>query len=173
MSTPYENVPQRIGNSERDTAVQQLRVHLDAGRLDQATYDERVASALAATTQDDLDPLFRDLPPVVTSTPTYELYPHQSLATTSPSPYANDLTEPSPYAAPTPYLTPEPRPVPWIASIPPWLRIVFTVMIVSVVVAMASHGGWWIIFFLPGILGAWGGRRNMHMRNRSNGQRPY
>jgi hypothetical protein len=87
VSSQYENVPQRIGNAERDAAVERLRANLDEGRLDQPTYETRVATALAATTQEDLEPLFQDLPPVVSSNPTYELYPHQSVAMPTPSPY--------------------------------------------------------------------------------------
>ena len=52
MSSSYENIPQRIGNAERETAVERLRVNLDQGRLDQPTYETRVATALAATTQE-------------------------------------------------------------------------------------------------------------------------
>ena len=163
MSSPYENIPQRIGNAERETAVERLRVNLDQGRLDQTTYEERVATALAATTQDDLDPLFHDLPPVVSST-TYELYPHQSMATAMPTPYA---TEPEP----TPYTIP-PRTNPameWFNSAPTWAKVIVVVVFLTLVAGLFRFGGWWFIFFFPGIFGWWG--RSNQVRNRQNRQR--
>lgn len=55
-------LPQRIGDAERDRAVEYLREHLAQGRLDQAEFDDRLTRALTARTQTDLDPLFSDLP---------------------------------------------------------------------------------------------------------------
>jgi len=55
-------LPQRIGDRERDQAVEYLREHLAEGRLDAEEFDERLTVALTAKTQADLDPLFRDLP---------------------------------------------------------------------------------------------------------------
>ena len=163
MSSPYENIPQRIGNAERETAVERLRVNLDQGRLDQATYEERVATALEATTQDDLDPLFHDLPPVVSST-TYELYPHQSMATPTPTPYLMD-------AAPSPA---EPRMSPqleWFSGMPTWAKVIIVVAFITVMAALFRFGGWWFIFFFPAIFGRWG--RNNQMKNTRNRQRRY
>ena len=163
MSSSYENIPQRIGNAERETAVERLRVNLDQGRLDQATYEERVATALEATTQDDLDPLFHDLPPVVSST-TYELYPHQSMATPTPTPYLMD-------AAPSPA---EPRMSPqleWFSGMPTWAKVIIVVAFITVMAALFRFGGWWFIFFFPAIFGRWG--RNNQMKNTRNRQRRY
>ncbi|WP_022909267.1 DUF1707 SHOCT-like domain-containing protein [Aestuariimicrobium kwangyangense] len=56
------DVPQRIGDAERDRAVQELQAHHAAGRLDLAEFDERMQAALQARTNADLVPLFRDLP---------------------------------------------------------------------------------------------------------------
>lgn len=56
------DVPQRIGDAERDKAVQELQAHHAAGRLTLAEFDERMQSALQARTMADLRPLFRDLP---------------------------------------------------------------------------------------------------------------
>lgn len=58
------DTPQRIGDAERDAAVQALRAHHEAGRLDMAEFEERMTTALSARTQDQLTPLFVDLPPV-------------------------------------------------------------------------------------------------------------
>lgn len=62
MSTPGEPVPQRIGDADRDRAVELLREHLAQGRLDQLEFDDRLGAALSARTAADLDPLFLDLP---------------------------------------------------------------------------------------------------------------
>ncbi len=55
-------VPQRIGDAERDRAIDLLRDHLTAGRLDTEEFDERLGVALSAKTSADLEPLFTDLP---------------------------------------------------------------------------------------------------------------
>lgn len=57
-----EAVPQRIGDREREQAVALLREHHVQGRLTDAELEERATTALAARTQDDLNPLFADLP---------------------------------------------------------------------------------------------------------------
>lgn len=56
--------PYRIGDADRDRAVEQLREHHAAGRLDVTEFDERMGAALAAKTSADLTPLFDDLPPL-------------------------------------------------------------------------------------------------------------
>lgn len=53
---------QRIGDAERDAAVEALRDHHVAGRLTPEEFDERMSAALAARTRGDLEPLFADLP---------------------------------------------------------------------------------------------------------------
>jgi hypothetical protein len=62
VTTPGEPVPQRIGDAERDRAIELLRDHMAEGRLDQNEFDERLTAALSAKTSSDLDPLFTDLP---------------------------------------------------------------------------------------------------------------
>lgn len=52
----------RIGDAERDEAVELLREHLGEGRLTSEEFDERMSSALTAKTRGDLSPLFEDLP---------------------------------------------------------------------------------------------------------------
>jgi hypothetical protein len=54
--------PTRIGNAERQQAMDALDVHMSAGRLDPDEYGERVAQASVARTTADLEPLFIDLP---------------------------------------------------------------------------------------------------------------
>lgn len=147
VTSPYEHIPQRVGHEERDAAVQRLRTNLDEGRLDQATFDERVATALAATTQDDLDPLFSDLPPVATSGQ-FELYPHQAMAPL-PSPYMTDPvpmeSQPNPMANPTH----------WFATLPPWGKVIIVIALIALAAVFFRSGVWWLIFIIPGIFGRW------------------
>jgi hypothetical protein len=62
MSMSGEPVPQRIGDAERDEAVECLREHLAQGRLNSEEFDERMTAALSAKIAADLEPLFTDLP---------------------------------------------------------------------------------------------------------------
>lgn len=57
----------RIGDTERDTAISALADHYAAGRLTKDEYDERADRANAARFDDDLTPLFADLPAVETA----------------------------------------------------------------------------------------------------------
>lgn len=52
----------RIGNTEREAAMKALDQHLEAGRLDPEEYGQRYAKASLARTEDELRPLFLDLP---------------------------------------------------------------------------------------------------------------
>jgi hypothetical protein len=52
----------RIGNDEREAAVEALQAHLTAGRLTSAEYEERSLQAREARTGSDLTALFADLP---------------------------------------------------------------------------------------------------------------
>ena len=73
----------RIGDAERDRAVEYLQEHMAQGRLDGTEFDERLTRALQARTEADLQPLFDDLP---------EPRPPSGLATSSaftPPPWAS------------------------------------------------------------------------------------
>ena len=52
----------RIGNAERDEAVQALEQHFAAGQLDADEYEDRRGRARDAVTRADLAALFADLP---------------------------------------------------------------------------------------------------------------
>ncbi len=52
----------RISDADRSRAVDELRRHASAGRLDIDAYAERVAEAMEAETLADLDHALRDLP---------------------------------------------------------------------------------------------------------------
>ena len=52
----------RIGDAERDAAVEALSEHFAAGRLSKDEFDERTTAAWTARTLGALAPLFADLP---------------------------------------------------------------------------------------------------------------
>ncbi|MEO5832346.1 MAG: DUF1707 domain-containing protein [Nakamurella sp.] len=55
----------RIGDAERNAAADALQHHLSAGRLTLDEYADRAAAVNTARTQDEVDRVFGDLPPVV------------------------------------------------------------------------------------------------------------
>ncbi|NNG34200.1 DUF1707 domain-containing protein [Nakamurella aerolata] len=59
---PSAPPPVRIGNSERDAALQALGVHMRAGRLSPDEYSERANHVATATNQLQLNAQFVDLP---------------------------------------------------------------------------------------------------------------
>jgi Domain of unknown function (DUF1707) len=61
-SRPTHRVPVRIGDAERDRAIATLGDHFAAGRLTADEFDERLDHALKARFNEDLEPLFADLP---------------------------------------------------------------------------------------------------------------
>jgi hypothetical protein len=61
--TPVAEPDLRVSDAERDQAVAALGRHYQAGRLDQAEFDERMGAALSARTRRDLRRLLADLPP--------------------------------------------------------------------------------------------------------------
>ncbi|RSM74628.1 DUF1707 domain-containing protein [Kibdelosporangium aridum] len=65
-SRPYDcgvNDPEiRVGDAEREEALQALGDHMSAGRLDIDEYGERTARVAASKTRGDLLELFKDLP---------------------------------------------------------------------------------------------------------------
>ncbi|WP_329002993.1 DUF1707 domain-containing protein [Kribbella sp. NBC_00709] len=60
IDVPVKRV--RIGDAERDQAVSLLSEHFVAGRLTQAEFEERSEQATRSRYNDDLEPLFDDLP---------------------------------------------------------------------------------------------------------------
>jgi len=63
---------QRVGNTEREAAIEALNQHWQAGRPDPAEPERRTTPAYAAVTKGDLDALFADLPggdPATRTTP--------------------------------------------------------------------------------------------------------
>jgi hypothetical protein len=62
---PERTGPIRIGDAERDQAVEVLSEHFVAGRLTQEEFEERSDQATRARYDKDLSPLFADLPEAV------------------------------------------------------------------------------------------------------------
>jgi hypothetical protein len=52
----------RIGDEERNKAVELLSDHLAEGRLTQTEFNDRLGLVLSARTAEDLEPVFLDLP---------------------------------------------------------------------------------------------------------------
>ena len=69
-SKPAQKTPLRIGDTERDSAISELGDHFAAGRLSTEEFEQRVDQAIKARFNDDLEPLFVDLPR--TAEPTLE-----------------------------------------------------------------------------------------------------
>ncbi len=61
-SAPPSTQPVRIGDAERDEALDKLGDHFAAGRLTREELDERTEKAMGARFDADLAALFRDLP---------------------------------------------------------------------------------------------------------------
>lgn len=93
MTSPSAS-PQRLSNTERHDAIAALRAHLDAGRITADEFAERSATAQAALTASEIDPLFADLPmphpPYLSAT--------QQTWNTYPGPGAPNYSAPEPGA---------------------------------------------------------------------------
>jgi hypothetical protein len=62
QARPPAQQPVRIGDAERDEALDRLGDHFAAGRLTREELDERTEQAMGARFDRDLEELFRDLP---------------------------------------------------------------------------------------------------------------
>jgi hypothetical protein len=60
----------RVSDAERQRAIDELRRHCGAGRIDMDEYSSRLERALAATTLAELDELLADLPIIRIADPT-------------------------------------------------------------------------------------------------------
>jgi hypothetical protein len=60
--TVAESKPLRIGDEERNKAVELLSDHLNEGRLTQSEFNDRLSVALQARTAEEIEQLFEDLP---------------------------------------------------------------------------------------------------------------
>ncbi|PXY19733.1 DUF1707 SHOCT-like domain-containing protein [Prauserella muralis] len=69
FGTPGRDEHLRIGDRERDEAVELLQEHVADGRLTLSEFDERAAQAYASKTRGDLARLTADLPPLRRAAP--------------------------------------------------------------------------------------------------------
>jgi hypothetical protein len=74
-SRSTQKTPLRIGDAERDRAIAALGDHFAAGRLNTEEFEQRVDQAITARFNEDLEPLFVDLPR--TAEPNVESRSHQ------------------------------------------------------------------------------------------------
>ncbi|MTD59033.1 DUF1707 domain-containing protein [Amycolatopsis sp. RM579] len=121
----------RIGDADRETAMQALGDHMSAGRITLDEYGERSAQVTAAKTRGELADLFTDLP---APHPVFGEPPKQPVATPKP-------------AGPVPYSE---RPLGQRAA----AAILPLLFIGAVVLGLTTHV-WWFIA-LPFVFGAIG-----------------
>lgn len=144
----------RLSTDERERAVAALQANADAGRLDGAELQSRVASARAAVTRGDLAPLFADLPGGV-RLDDHAGQPAQPVPPTQPVPPATAYA-PGPATAP---------PAEWYAEqrYRPnnrWGLLVVSVMpFIAVILFFVTSGVWgyqysWLWFLLIPLSGA-------------------
>lgn len=92
--TQYSDRGMRVSDSDRQRAVEELRRHLTAGRLDVDEYSGRLEKALAATTLEELDHLRSDLPmlriPDPVGSGTGRVWARSSSPTSTPLPLHTD-----------------------------------------------------------------------------------
>jgi hypothetical protein len=62
VAVPFDPYSMRIGNTERDAAIQALNEHYAAGRLQLDEFEQRVSRASVGHTLSELGALFDDLP---------------------------------------------------------------------------------------------------------------
>ena len=105
------NDEMRIGDHERDEAVELLQEHMSSGRLTSDEFNERMSKALEARTWSDLRILFTDLPgrkpgqPEEAAMP-FPLMEQPTWGTPTPATYGAAQPEPAVHqhhAAPTPW----------------------------------------------------------------------
>ena len=136
MSEPYPSP--RIGDAERDEAVQCLQAHMGEGRLTTAEFDERMSSALQARTLADLTPLFEDLPE-----------PHPARVVSPGSPLA-----PTPLGAPvasTGRETANPAGKWDLSPQAIWGTVMGVAWALAIILFFTTGLGWWL-FLIPALL---------------------
>ena len=148
-------VEPRIGDTDRDRAVEYLREHLAEGRLDAGEFDERMSRALQAKTSSEITPLFADLPEPRPSTAvepvTFQAPPWQR------------------QSAPVAPSTPRPRPVAPVQRPPSTglaiaASIAWPVTILLITFALNWGQYWWLVF-IPIVLSSLAGKGRQSNRH--------
>jgi len=145
----------RIGDAERNSAMDALGEHLSSGRIDLDEFGARSAQVTQARTVADLNSLFADLPA-----------PHPTVAGLEPA--IRPAAAPAP-AAPdsaTPSLADRSAAQRWVAG------ATAASGIIAVILFFALGLPWWI-FLLPALIGiisssVWGSDGQRRGRNRGN-----
>jgi len=157
-------VPMRVGDTERNSALEALGEHLSAGRLDIEEYGERSAKVTVARTTADLAALFTDLPA-----------PHPTLPSSVGLPVLP--TAKSPRATPTDGRIVKPT----TDSKPVGQRVMAALVPLSAMLALVLfltlHIPWYI-FLLPAVVAVVTGaiwedgddRRKRELRDRRRGE---
>lgn len=143
----------RIGDAERDEAVNRLREHYAAGRITAAEFEERMGTAMAAHTRSELLPLFTDLP----------RDPNTRFFTSTPHESAQDNQ----------VVPREPTPAPVSPSNPGLRRTLDVAVAVAwpaAIIAMIAGAPWWVILIpillLPALrAGMFGARSEREARD--------
>lgn len=157
MSIPGEPVPQRIGDTERDRAVELLREHMAQGRIDEAEFDERLTAALSARTSSDLDPLFSDLPGP---------RPGEGLATTSETtPLFATQTGLTPTAS---NQTPAPTGKKWNTALVVASSIAWPL---TLLLLFATSWQYWWLIFIPIMISSVTGKNHQDRERNRDGDR--
>ncbi len=118
----------RIGDAERESAVQALGEHMKAGRLQVDEYSERSSKAAEARTADELTRLFTDLPA-----------PHPTLPQAGTGPSAQPVATGGEVAQPRAGGTPAQRAAGALIGVS-WIG--------AVVLMVTTGFGWWM-FAIP------------------------
>lgn len=120
------NDEMRIGDHERDEAVELLQEHMSSGRLTSDEFNERMSKALEAKTGSDLAVLFTDLPgrrpgqPQAPAAPFVQA-PQPGWSAPTPATYGSAIPENAVHQHQAP-------PTPWYAQ---WWLIIAAVILVS------------------------------------------
>ncbi len=155
-----EPVETRIGDQDRDQAVNHLREHLAAGRLDAGEFEDRMSRALEARTASQIKPLFDDLPEPKPKTtgpsvaPAFQAPPWQRQS--APTPAVARREGPG-VVAPT---TPSHSTGLAIAASVAW-----PITILAITFALGWGQFWWLVF-LPIVLSSMAGRGRGGPRHR-------
>lgn len=147
-SQPWDRRRLRIGDAERNQAVESLAQHYAEGRITQQEFDERSAQAGAARIAADLEPLFADLPGGA---------PHSAQQRTA---RAQERSRAASRSRPT---------GPSRAALVPFLLI--PLVVAAVVVAAVFHWFPWPLFILFGIFWIKGHHGSCHGSSHRSGRR--
>ena len=152
-------VEPRIGDADRDHAVEVLREHLAQGRLDPGEFDERMSRALQAKTSSEITPLFADLPEPRPSTAlepvTFQAPPWQRQS----APVVPSVPKPR---------TVEPVRKPPSTGLAIAASIAWPVTILFITFALNWAQYWWLVF-IPIVLSSLAGKDRQSNRHGRHG----